>query len=474
MLKSLLFSLLCALSAQPLFGYALEGFTWTKNRTVQMQLTLGGAHPLIDGFGSFNASAANALATWNKHLTHMTFSSVLSSPVLPSESDYEMSAAFDPTVFGDSFGPGTLAVTLIAARNGITSTSDTLFNSAYQWDSYAGPLRPSLIDFHRVALHEFGHVVGLDHPDQAGQTVAAIMNSHISNTATLTADDIAGAVDLYGTGPAVLEANDGPILANISTRGRIGGGDAVLIGGFIVQGSAPATVIVRAIGFSLTAQGLTGALYDPVITVYDENQKQVAMNDDWINGPDAAKIASYHLDPPNSLESALFLTLPPGAYTAVIAGYSNGSLPVPGLGLFELYDLHTTDGRAGNVSTRGDVLGGDNVLIGGFIIGGTESKPIVVRAIGPSLASSGLSGSLGDPFLELHDGNGNLIKSNDNWGSGPDSQEIKAEGFAPKNAKESALQATLAPGNYTAIVSGVKGSVGIGLVEVYDLSPAPQ
>jgi hypothetical protein len=475
MRKALLLSALALLAAQPGFGYVLEGPAWTKNRTVQMQLSLGGPHPLIDGFASFNQSAADALAVWNEQMAHMTFAPVSNSPVIPSSNDYEMSVAFATTVFGDTFGAGTLAVTLLSNRGGVVTESDTLFNSAFQWDSYGGPLRPGLYDFHRVALHEFGHVVGLDHPDENGQTVVAIMNSHVSDIATLQPDDIAGAADLYGTGPEIESPNDGPILANLSTRGQISSGDNVLIGGFIVQGSAPATLILRAIGFSLSAQGLTDSLQDPVLTVYDKNQNAVATNDDWISGSAAGKIASYHLDPPNTLESALFLTLQPGSYTAVVSGYSDANQTAqPGVGLFELYDLHTTAGRAGNISTRGQVLTGDEVLIGGFIIGGSDSKSVVVRALGPSLGNSGVSDPLGDPFLELHDGNGNLIESNDNWAQNADAQAIQAEGLAPQNAKESALQATLPPGSFTAIVSGVNGATGVGLVEVYDLSPPPQ
>jgi hypothetical protein len=228
-------------------------------------------------------------------------------------------------------------------------------------------------------------------------------------------------------------------------------------------------VILRAIGYSLTAVGLTNAISDPVITVHNSAGAVVATNDDWFTSANAETISSFHLDPPNSLESALFLTLNPGSYTAIVQGFSDAT----GVGLFELYDLHTTSGRAGNLSTRGQVQGGDNVMIGGFIIGGSQSKQVVVRAIGPSLTSAGIANPLADPFLELHDANGTIIQSNDNWQSGPDAQTIISKGLAPTNAKESALLATLNPGGFTAIVRGVNGATGLALVELYDLSPAP-
>jgi hypothetical protein len=141
--------------------------------------------------------------------------------------------------------------------------------------------------------------------------------------------------------------------------------------------------------------------------------------------------------------------------------------------LFELYDLHTTGGRAGNISTRGQVLTADNILIGGFIIGGSEPKTLVARGIGPSLGAGGVSSPLANPALELRDVNGTLLQANDDWQESGDVEAITDLGLAPADPHESAILATLNPGSYTTLLSGVDGATGIGLVEVYDTSPSP-
>jgi hypothetical protein len=232
-------------------------------------------------------------------------------------------------------------------------------------------------------------------------------------------------------------------------------------------------VILRAIGNSLPALGITNALSDPLMELHASSGAIIATSDDWMNDADASTIASYHLDPSNSQESAILATLNPGDYTFVVRSFPNPNSSLTGTSIVELYDLHTTGGRAANISTRGQVLQGDQVLIGGFIVGGSQTKTVIVRALGPSLAAAQVANPLNDPTLELRDAAGNLLASNNNWGDGPNAAQIQAEGFAPSQPAESAMRVALSPGNYTALVRSTSSATGIGLVEIYDLSPAP-
>jgi hypothetical protein len=211
-----------------------------------------------------------------------------------------------------------------------------------------------------------------------------------------------------------------------------------------------------------------------VIQLRNANGTLVAENDDWIDNTDAQTIASYRLDPTNSLESALLRTLSAGNYTVQVRGFNNGDNNVTGVGLVEVYDLGTSGSRAGNVSSRGQVLTGDNIMIAGFIIGGSTAKEVVVRGIGPSLAGFGIAGPLPDPTLTLVDSAGNTVAVNDDWQSDPNAARVSSAGLAPSRTVESAIARTLNPGSYTAIVRGLNNGTGIALAEVYDLTPAPQ
>ncbi|MBA2743882.1 MAG: matrixin family metalloprotease, partial [Chthoniobacterales bacterium] len=433
-----------ALLADKSSGYSLENGKWTLNRTVVMNLSLGAPRLLSDGFRSFDESAADALKIWNQHLIHMKFRPVLGSPLRPTGEDADTSVFFASTVYGETFGARVLAVTLFTTRPPIVAEADVTFNNAREWDSYRGPLR-STVDFHRVALHEFGHVFGLNHPDDNGQQVTAVMNATVSGVDSLQTDDINGAGALYNAGPEYRSSVPAPTLANLSTRAAVGKDANVLIGGFIVQGSQPATIVIRGIGHSLAAQNIARPLTDPMIDLRDSAGALIASSDDWISQANAPTIASYHLDPANSRESALLQTLKPGSYTVVLRAFDNQDGDLTGTGIIELYDLHTTGGRAGNISSRGQVLRNDDVMVAGFIIGGGASKELVIRGIGPSLTKAGLPNALPNPGLELHDASGNLIRQNDDWQDDAQSAEVLSSGLAPTDSREAALYAKLNP-----------------------------
>ena len=258
---------------------------------------------------------------------------------------------------------------------------------------------------------------------------------------------------------------------NISTRMRVQTGDNVLIGGFIITGTDPKQVIIRGIGPSLSAVGVPGALQDTTLELVDNSSHtSIAFNDDW-RDTQRPQIEATGIPPTDDRESAMVQTLTPGFYTAILRGKDNTT----GIGVVEGYDLTpTSPTKLANISTRGFVEAGDNVMIGGFIVGaglgnnGVGSARVVVRAIGPSLTPFGIDNVLQDPTLELHDGNGAVIGFNDNW---QDSQatEIQGTGLAPSDPNESAIVRTLLSGQYTAIVRGNNGGVGVGLVEAYNV-----
>ncbi|MDQ6809646.1 MAG: PKD domain-containing protein, partial [Verrucomicrobiota bacterium] len=257
-------------------------------------------------------------------------------------------------------------------------------------------------------------------------------------------------------------------LLNIAGRVFAEGGDKVGIGGFIVRGAGTKRVMVRAIGPSLKVDGnpVPGRMQDPTLELHDANGG-VLSNDNWRSSQDA-EIQQTGLAPSDDRESAIVKRLAAGVYTAIIKS-ADGS---PGLGVVEIYDLEPTNGdELGNLSVRATVGTDDRVLIDGVILGGGAPKRIVFRALGPSVKVNGNSvpGTLSDPTLELHDGNGVLVRSNDNWKDAINSAEIQSSGLAPEDERESAILMPLSPGSYTSIVRGVNSTTGIGLAEAYKL-----
>lgn len=256
-------------------------------------------------------------------------------------------------------------------------------------------------------------------------------------------------------------------LVQLSTRMQVGTGDNALIGGFIMRGPSAKRLMIRGIGPST---GLGGALANPTLELYDNTGAVIASNDNWSDAGNRQDIIDTTIAPISPSESAILTTVPSDptavAYTAIVRGANNTT----GIGLVEVYDLDSGPGSTLlNIATRGRVDIDPNALIGGFFLGGTEAKRVLVRAIGPSLAAASVPNPLADPILELRDGNGALLDSNDDWGLSPDQAEIQASGAAPTDPKESAVVQILPAGPFTAIVRGVSNTTGVASVEIYQL-----
>jgi hypothetical protein len=286
----------------------------------------------------------------------------------------------------------------------------------------------------------------------------------------------------FGDGLGTVEVGPISTLGNISTRAFVQTGDNVVIGGFIVEGAESKKVIIRAIGPELTQYGISNPLANPTLELHDGSGALIASNDNWgttiiggvITSDQVAAISASGYAPGDRRDSAMIVNLPPGNYTAIVRGVSNTT----GVALVEVYDLSPApDSTLSNISTRSFVQTADDVMIGGVIVQGTESRRVIVRAIGPELTQYGVPNVLADPTLELHDSTGALIASNDDWQhtiiggiiTSDQVAAIRASGHAPADPGESAIIATLPPGNYTAIVRGVDNTTGVALVEVYDL-----
>jgi hypothetical protein len=321
------------------------------------------------------------------------------------------------------------------------AVNDPSGSGSVQWKLYTGP-----------------GAVTFSNPEQA-QTNVTLSTPGVY-TLMISADDRVHAIAYDAV---VVHVTGHDAMANISTRVAVGAGNNLAIGGFIISGTQPKQVLVRAIAPSLASRGVTGALEDPMLQLFDAAGAPIGSNDDW-RDTNAAAIQQTNLAPTDDRESAIAVTLAPGAYTAAVSAKNN----IGGIALVEVYDLQqSATSKLGNISTRGFVGADSNVMIGGTIISGVDSARVLFRAIGPSLTSAGVTDGLANPTLDIFDSNGARLATNDDWKTSE--QAVAATGVAPTNDYESAVVTDLRPGAYTAIVSGVNGATGVALVEAYHL-----
>lgn len=265
-------------------------------------------------------------------------------------------------------------------------------------------------------------------------------------------------------------------LHNVSTRAWVGTGDDVLIGGFFVDGPGPKQLLVRVRGPFLTRFNIANALLDPEVQLVEQATKTtLATNNDWGSAPNAGAIAATGLAPQDPRESALLVTLAPGGYTAIARGVGGTT----GVALVEVFEVGGGTGpRLVNLSTRGFVDTGDRVMIGGLIVHGRpgETKRLLFRALGPSLASAGVGNALFDPALRLYNQDGEMLLDNDDWDflSEHLQAQVQALGLAPAVRRESVLLVDLPPGAYTLIVRPFENDTGVepgvGLIEAYEIT----
>ena len=441
-------------------GSALS-YQWSVDGTVIAGATASSytiSSVLVSDSGSYSVTVTDEGGSVTSQAAFLTVSSSSGGP----------SVAAQPSSFTTVSG-GTVVLTVDA--NGATTanvasvrlrTNASTFT--YQWF------------FNGAVLADGGGVVG--------SRTATLLLTHGAARAggyACLISNTAGSVLSQTSNLVVASTADPGRLVNLSTRAAVGSGANILIAGFVSGGagaSGTQTVLIRGIGPALGGFGLSGALADPQLTLL-QGTTSMAANAGWsgsaqITAADAS-VGAFALADPSSGDSALLVSsLAPNAYTAQVSGKSGDS----GIGLVEVYDASPsgsytpTSARLVNISARARVGTGANVMIAGFVIGGSTSKTVLIRASGPALAAFGLAGTLPDPKLQLFQGT-TAIASNTGWGGDPQiasvASAVGAFSWGSAATADSVILITLQPGSYTAQVSGAAGDSGLGLVEIYDV-----
>ena len=588
-------TLLALLAAPCAHAYVTFRSTWPSGDIpLRLQLDSTAAtriFPLTDGSTSWNVVAQAALDDWNVHLGRSRFTSTLSTATFSARQEFDglNQVSFSTNTYGLAFSPFELAATLLDNSDGLGDTvrsreADVIVNKSIVWNSYRGPTLNFPTDLRRVLLHEFGHVLGLTHPDLATprQNVASALNSFITDIETLQPDDIAGLTYLYKTPivPPVLttqpsnqaatigstakltiavNTQDPPLaddfhsyhwyfkaagatefealftlikpgsltfgsvqledagsyyfqaitpdhtatsptvtvttapatltpetqLANLSTRGIGGSGPRSMIVGFVVTGTRPKSVLLRAAGPTLATFGVAGTLADPQLVLKNSTGATIATSSTlWDQSPNApeirtatTRVGAFAL-PAASRDAVILTSLAPGNYTATTTSPTSAT----GTILIEVYDADPTrepSSRIANLSTRGYVSTGSDTLIAGFVVSGPGPRTYLVRIAGDTLRSLGVTAALDDPFLKLFTGS-TLLREKDDWDSPVSFQPALRTAFTSVGAfvfsdrQEPAMLVTLRPGSYTAQATGLTNDgstdpTGHALIEIYEL-----
>lgn len=478
----------------------------TRHKLVRLNLD-GSVDPTFDAGKNFSG--------YVKRIALYPDGQLLAIGLFQAGSKYDfVRVAVDGTIDQNFLAIGVSNADVVAQPDGRVVIGDGVVNSNFGGLNRVNADGQTDITFHasanrpsNVRLHPDGRILFIDPPyplrsvnyDGSNDTtfVPTQLSSGRSSSPTLDGIEVqsGGQIVIYGSfnkingvprvGIARLLPNgavdptfvpDPSIIAtgfavNFSTRVVVGTGDHALIGGFVVDGTTPKKLMIRAIGPSLSSSGVPAPSMDPRVTLRDSTGAEIARNDNWrttqigglITSAQSNEIQASGIAPRNDAESAMIVTLDPGAYTAIVESANGGTA------LVEMYDLDgSTTTRVANISTRGDVATGDNVMIAGAILGGTHPTEVLVRALGPSLTASGVTGALQDPSLTLHNANGFLVGSNENWKDHQES-DIRSTDAAPTDDREAAILSVLQPGNYTAVVRGKNNTTGIALVEFYSL-----